>query len=77
MSLLVMRGLILGYVYSILLSASAVITCEVKAKNDCSVVWSQAYAVATGLVTTFMAYFVQPEQKTPTRREEDPGQPLS
>jgi hypothetical protein len=70
-----MRGLILGYVYSILLSASAVITCEVKAKDDCSTTWSQAYSVATGLVTTFMAYFVQPEQRASTRKEEDEAQP--
>ena len=75
MSSFVMRGLILGYVYSILLSASAVVICEVKGKTDCTTVWSQAYAVATGLVTTFMAYFVQPDPKPLTRKEDDVTQP--
>jgi hypothetical protein len=75
MSPLIMKGLIIGYLYSIVLSASAVTVCEVRGRADCSSVWSQAYAVATGLVTTFMAYFVQPESKPSTRREEDAGQP--
>ncbi len=75
MSPLIMKGLIVGYLYSIVLSASAVTVCEVRGKADCSSAWSQAYAVATGLVTTFMAYFVQPESKVGTRREEDAGQP--
>lgn len=63
MGVFIMRGLIIGYIYSIILSSSAIIVCEVKGKTDCSPAWSQGYAVATGLVTTFLAYFVQPGTK--------------
>lgn len=71
MSPLIMKGLIIGYLYSIVLSASAVTVCEVRGRADCSSAWSQAYSVATGLVTTFLAYFVQPESRMGTRKEED------
>ena len=71
MSPLLMKGLVIGYAYSILLSASAVTICEVKSKADCSQAWAQAYSVATGLVTTFMAYFIQPEARPGTRKEEE------
>jgi hypothetical protein len=53
------------------LSASAVTVCEVRGRVDCSSAWSQAYSVATGPVTTFLAYFVQPESRMGTRKEED------
>ena len=71
----VMRGLIIGYVYSILLSASGIVVCEWKGKPDCSSAWAQGYAVATGLVTTFLAYFVQPNLKLPTRPKTDEPTP--
>jgi hypothetical protein len=64
----IMRGLILGYIYSILLSASGIIVCELRGKPDCNSAWAQGYAVATGLVTTFLAYFVQPGAKPLTSR---------
>lgn len=71
MTALLMRGLIVGYAYSIVLSASAVTICEVKGKADCSQSWAQAYSVATGLVTTLMAYFIQPEARPGVRKEEE------
>lgn len=71
----VMQGLILGYIYSVLLSASGIVVCEVRGKADCSAAWSQGYAVATGLVTTFLAYFVQPNLKLPTRPKSDEPTP--
>lgn len=63
MGVFIMKGLIIGYIYSIVLSSSAIIVCETKGKTDCNSAWSQGYAVATGLVTTFLAYFVQPGTK--------------
>ena len=75
MTPLIVKGLIVGYLYSILLSASAVLVCEAKGKSDCAPAWAQAYSVSTGLVTTLLAYFVQPETKSRTRREDDAGQP--
>ena len=57
---LVVQGLIAGYLYAILLSASSIAVCEVKNKSDCSQVWGQGFSLATGLVTTFLAYLVQP-----------------
>lgn len=71
----VIRGLIVGYVYSILLSASGIIVCEVRNKDDCNSAWSQGYAVATGLVTTFLAYFVQPNTKLLNRSKPDEPTP--
>ena len=71
---LVVKGLMVGYLYSIFLSASAVVVCEMKGKSDCSSTWAQAYSVSTGLVTTLLAYFVQPETKSDTRRETDASQ---
>jgi hypothetical protein len=56
-----------GYAYSIILSASSVAVCEGKGKSDCSMQWSQAFTVATGLVTTFLAYLVPPESLPRTR----------
>ena len=57
---LVVQGLIAGYIYAIILSASSIAVCEVKNKSDCAQVWSQGFSLATGLVTTFLAYLVQP-----------------
>jgi hypothetical protein len=64
----VVRGLILGYVYSIFLSTSGIVVCELRNKSDCNSAWSQGYAIATGLVTTFLAYFVQPPSKAESPR---------
>jgi len=61
---LVVQGLIAGYLYAILLSASSIAVCEVKNKSDCSQVWGQGFSLATGLVTTFLAYLVQPGAST-------------
>ncbi len=64
---LVVQGLIAGYIYAIILSASSIAVCEVKGKTDCAQVWSQGFSLATGLVTTFLAYLVQPGSSgTPT-----------
>ena len=72
----IVRGLIVGYAYSVVLSASSVAVCEVKGKSDCSPQWSQAFTVATGLVSTFLAYLVvPPDSQTGTRKEENAGQP--
>lgn len=60
------KGLVIGYAYSIVLSATGVITCELKGKT-CDAAWSQGYAVASGMVTTFLAYFVSPSQTTTGR----------
>ena len=54
-----MGGLVVGYLYSIVLSASSIAVCEVKGKN-CEGMWSQGFTVATGMVTTFLAYLVTP-----------------
>jgi hypothetical protein len=54
-----MGGLVVGYLYSIVLSASSIAVCEVKGKN-CEGTWSQGFTVATGMVTTFLAYLVTP-----------------
>jgi hypothetical protein len=61
---LVVQGLIAGYIYAIILSASSIAVCEVKGKTDCAQVWSQGFSLATGLVTTFLAYLVQPGAST-------------
>jgi hypothetical protein len=72
---LVVQGLIAGYVYAIILSASSIAVCEVKNKSDCAQVWGQGFSLATGLVTTFLAYLVQPGQgsPSPTNKREDPN----
>jgi hypothetical protein len=61
---LVVQGLIAGYIYAIILSASSIAVCEVKNKADCTQVWGQGFSLATGLVTTFLAYLVQPSAST-------------
>ena len=53
------KGLIIGYAYSIVLSVAGVTICELKGKT-CDSAWSQGYAIASGMVTTFLAYFVSP-----------------
>ena len=69
---LVIRGLVLGYAYSILLSASAIIVCETKRPGQCSDVWSQGFSTATGLVTTFLAYLISPTDfSTAVRKKEE------
>jgi hypothetical protein len=70
---LVVQGLIAGYVYAIVLSASSIAVCEIKDKSDCTQVWGQGFSLATGLVTTFLAYLVQPGQgmtSPPSKRED-------
>ncbi len=69
---LVIRGLVLGYAYSILLSASAIAVCETKRPGQCSDVWSQGFSTAAGLVTTFLAYLISPpEALDVTRKKEE------
>jgi len=65
------KGLALGYAYSILLSASGVVTCELRGKA-CDAAWNQGYAIASGMVTTFLAYFVQPSQSAGGRNRTSP-----
>ena len=60
------KGLVIGYLYSILLSVGGVVTCEARSKT-CDAAWSQGYAIASGMVTTFLAYFVTPAQIASTR----------
>jgi hypothetical protein len=64
---LVVSGLVIGYLYLIVLSASAIAVCETKRPGQCSEAWNRGYATATGLVTTFLAYLVPPAGRTPTR----------
>jgi hypothetical protein len=61
---LVIRGLVIGYSYAILLSASAIAVCETKRPGECSEVWNQGFSTATGLVTTFLAYLIPPTGTT-------------
>ncbi len=71
---LVVNGLIVGYIYSICLSASAIAVCETKRPGQCSDVWNQGYSTATGLVTTFLAYLIPPSDRVSTsssKREEN------
>ena len=60
------KGLIIGYAYSIALSVAGVTICEVKGKT-CDSAWSQGYTIASGMVTTFLAYFVSPAPSTASR----------
>lgn len=66
---LVIRGLVLGYIYAILLSASAIAVCEAKRPGQCSEVWNQGFSTATGLVTTFLAYLIPPSESPSTTRK--------
>jgi hypothetical protein len=68
---LVIRGLVIGYLYSIALSASAITVCETKTPGKCSEAWSQGYATSSGLVTTFLAYLVPPGEKTSSRTQRE------
>jgi hypothetical protein len=63
---LVVRGLVIGYLYSIILSASAITVCEMKRPGQCSEAWNQGYTIATGLVTTFLAYLIPPSERAST-----------
>lgn len=71
---LVVNGLVVGYLYSIALSTSAIAVCEMKRPGQCSEAWNQGYTTATGLVTTFLAYLIPPSERAPTsssKREEN------
>lgn len=68
---LVIRGLVLGYIYAIMLSASAIAVCETKRPGQCSEVWNQGFSTATGLVTTFLAYLIPPSEGTPVTRKRE------
>ena len=61
---LVIRGLVIGYSYAILLSASAIAVCETKRPGQCSEAWNQGFSTATGFVTTFLAYLIPPAGTT-------------
>jgi len=60
------RGLIIGYLYSICLSTASIAVCEFKGKT-CDTMWTQGFAVATGMVTTFLAYLVTPPSGAASR----------
>ena len=67
-----MGGLVAGYVYAVVLSASAIAVCETKRAGTCAEAWNQGYSTATGLVTTFLAYLIPPGAPVTTRtRKED------
>ena len=73
-SQLVLNGLVIGYIYTILLSASAIAVCESKRPGECSEAWNQGYATASSLVATFLAYLIPPSDRVSsslTRREEN------
>ena len=61
---LVIRGLVIGYSYAIVLSASAIAVCETKRPGQCTDVWNQGFSTATGFVTTFLAYLIPPAGTT-------------
>lgn len=66
---IVISGLVLGYLYAILLSASAIAVCETKRSGTCADVWNQGFSTATGLITTFLAYLIPPgSSKIPSNR---------
>ena len=67
----VVAGIITGYLYAILLSTSAIVVCESRGRGDCSQSWNQGFSVATGLVATFLAYFVKPNDPEPSTERED------
>ncbi len=64
---LVINGLVIGYLYAIALSASGIAVCETKTPGKCGEAWNQGYATSSGLVTTFLAYLIPPNDKTSTR----------
>lgn len=66
---LVINGLVIGYLYAIALSASAIAVCEYKTPGKCSEAWNQGYATSSGLVTTFLAYLIPPTSTA--KREEN------
>ena len=71
---LVVNGLVIGYLYSIGLSASAIAVCETKRPGQCADAWGQGYSTATALVTTFLAYLIPPSDRVFTsssKREEN------
>jgi len=68
---LVIRGLIIGYFYAIVLSASSIAVCETKRPGECSEAWNQGFATATGFVTTFLAYLIPPNTTSTTSRRDD------
>ena len=71
------KGLIIGYAYSIVLSVAGVTICELKGKT-CDSAWGQGYAIASGMVTTFLAYFVSPTpppaSRSRTSSKSDPSE---
>lgn len=69
---LVVKGLIIGYLYAIVLSASAIAVCETKRPGECSEAWNQGFSTATGFVTTFLAYLIPPTgTSSPSTRKGD------
>jgi len=69
---LIAGGLVAGYLYAVVLSASAIAVCETKRTGNCAEAWNQGYSTATGLVTTFLAYLIPPGAPVTTRtRKED------
>ena len=58
---LVISGLVVGYIYAIALSASAIAVCETKRPGTCTEPWNQGFTTATGLITTFLAYLIPPD----------------
>lgn len=59
----IIKGLLVGYAYTVILSASSIAVCEIKNKDNCSSAWSQGYSIAAGLVSTFLAYLIPPSER--------------
>jgi hypothetical protein len=70
------KGLIIGYLYSICLSVAGIAVCEFKGKT-CDSMWTQGFAVATGMVTTFLAYLVTPPSIMTSRGRSTPKSDIS
>jgi TRAP-type C4-dicarboxylate transport system permease large subunit len=71
---LVVKGLVVGYLYTIALSASSIAVCESKRPGECSEAWNQGYATASSLVATFLAYLIPPSERVSSgllKREEN------
>ena len=70
---LVVKGLVVGYLYTIVLSASSIAVCESKRPGQCTEAWGQGYATASSLVATFLAYLIPPSDRVSSslaKREE-------
>lgn len=61
---LIMAGICAGFAFQLSLAGAQIVVCERTRPGQCSVQWDKGFTVSSGLLSTFLVYFIEAPRRT-------------